>query len=167
MITHIELVPLDEDGEGDDNDYDFPEVVGKKPRGISNVEKRKSPAAKKPQQNKSEGSSSSDAAIHEEIDQSKAKGKKAEAEPQQIKEHKARPVAVAVQRTKPAEKIEWVIFISCCLCIFMFLLVLLGYLSNYDNAIELARREDMDQMTVVSITIVMISVVFGFLAFFH
>ena len=77
--------------------------------------------------------------------------------------------AAQVDLSVPLEPkpINWIIVMICCVLILVFLLLFVGYLQSYDPHLQLVLREEADQMTIASLSIVIISLLFGVLAFFH
>src|SRR3990167_2603295 len=62
---------------------------------------------------------------------------------------------------------EWLIVIAGGICFLFFLLIIFWFLRNYDPVYELSLREKADNLTVVNVSIILLSVAFGFIAIFH
>lgn len=63
--------------------------------------------------------------------------------------------------------INWTIVTVCSILIILLFLVAVNYLYSYQPNLELVLREEADQMTLVSLSIMLISLLFAIITFFH
>lgn len=72
-----------------------------------------------------------------------------------------------VQNITESKPINWIVVSVCFISIAVLFVISVNYLHTYDPNLELVLREEADQMTIVSLSIMLIALLFGIAAFFH